>query len=130
MPLHRVLTYFALAVVALAVLAAVLEAAGHGAQLGVAIAALVLLVASYARIGVIVLRAAGDEDARERVRRLRVSSHIPFMFGAPYVVAAAHPWGMASLAVGFGAMIVCHVVFLHWTIIVGFVMSRRRRAAP
>jgi uncharacterized membrane protein len=52
------------------------------------------------------------------------------MFGAPLVVMAAHPWGPATVAVAAGAWVVCHVVFLHWTIVAGLILRRRARRSP
>jgi hypothetical protein len=112
------------------VLAVAIEAAGRGVAVAVAVAAISVLVASYVWIGLLTVRAIGDEEAIERARH-GSRTHIPIMFGAPLVVLAAHPWGLASFAVAIGALVVCQLLFLHAMIVAGLIRQRRtRRPAP
>ena len=131
---QRILLYMVLGGVALGVVAALIEEAGHGVALAVAIAGLAALVGSYVSIGVAGVRiakriAAGEEDGRERLQR-RVPIHMAIVVGGPGLVCAAHPWGMASIAVAAGARVLCQVVYLHATIVAGLILRRRARTAP
>lgn len=121
---RRIVLALGAAVIATPLLAAGLDAAGDGIALGVAIAALAALVLSYVRFSIVAMRAFGDEDATERVRRAgRI--HIPVVFAAPLVVTAAWAWGPASVAVGFGALMLCQILFMHFFLIIGVAMRRR-----
>ena len=102
------------------------EAADRTVGLAVAIAAIAVLVGSYVSVATLVVRAAGDEQASERIRSLRFRAHIPIMLIAPMVIMAAHPWGMATVAVAAGLLALCHWFFLHAMFIVAFVLHRRR----
>jgi len=118
------------AVVSMDVLSAALRAAGKGVALGVAIAALAAMVLSYVRIAVLVVRAHGDERQAKRVRAA-ARVHMAVMCGGPLVVSVARPWGDVSIAIGFGAMMLLQVVFLHWIVVAGMVLQRRaRRTRP
>jgi hypothetical protein len=117
------------AAVATGMLSVGLEAAGRSVALGVAIAALAAMVLSYVRMAVMIMRAYGDEQAAERVRRYS-PMHMAIVFAAPLVVTAAWPWGPASVAVGFAALMVCQFVFLHVGVAVTLVRQRRARRAP
>ena len=66
-------------------LAVALDAAGEGVALVLAIAALVLLVLSYALLAARVFRLHGDERAEEKARAAG-RLHMPVMIGAPFVV--------------------------------------------
>jgi hypothetical protein len=120
------LSYAAIAVSA-ALLAVALEPASQGARLAVALAAIAALVLSYVSIGAAALRAYRDEAAGPSQRRSL--AHLLIVAGTPLVVFAAHPWGIASVAVGFGVLAVCQVVFLHVTLVVAFALKRRARQA-
>jgi hypothetical protein len=114
--------------VGMVVLAAVLDAAGKDAAVAVAVAAIAVLIASYVWLGVVVVRAFGDADAMNRVRR-RGRTHIAIMFGTPLVLVAAHPWGMATVALA-GVMFLCQSLFTHAMIVAGLIMQRRARRTP
>jgi hypothetical protein len=117
-----------LAIVVALAIAALTEAAGKAAAVAIAVAAVAVLVASYVWIGLLTVRSRGDEGARERVRRWG-RAHILIMLGAPLVVIAAHPWGMATIVVA-GAVLLCQLVFVHTVIAVGLILRRRARKPP
>lgn len=127
--------FVGLAVGVTAVLAVVLEAAGEDVQLAVAVAAIAVLVASYASIGLLAVRlfrgrSAEDEEAGRRALRRRTRVHFPILLATPLVILAAHPWGMASVAVAFGILGVGQALFLHVMLVVGFILKRRARTTP
>jgi hypothetical protein len=124
-----------LAVVGMGVLSAAIAAAGRGVAIAVAVTAIAVLVASYVWMGLVAVQAGrqrarslGDEDTSDRARHLR--AHLSIVFGMPLVVIAAHPWGMATIAVAFGVMVACQVVFLHALIVAGLILRRRAGTPP
>ena len=114
-----------LAVVGTLGLGLAINAAGHGVAVAVTITALVILVATYAGTGILILRSMHDEGARERVRRLGLAP-LAVMMATPLVLTAAHPWGVATIALGFGAMVACQL-FLHGMIVVASIRHGRAR---
>jgi putative flippase GtrA len=110
------------------VVAVLTEAAGQDVAVAVAIAAIAALVASYVRIGLLTLRSLGQPDATERMER-RGRAHLLIMLGAPLVVLAARPWGMATIAVA-GAMFLCQPLFLHAMVVAGLLRQRRAHRSP
>jgi amino acid permease len=130
---RRTFLFLGAMVVGTGVLAVAVEAAGKGVALAVATAAIAAMVLSYVSMIVILVRGYADGDttgehATERVRR-RSFIHMLVAFTMPYVVVAAHPWGIASIAVGFGVLVACQAVLLHVTIILQVLDGRRRRRA-
>jgi hypothetical protein len=125
---RHVALYLGLAITVVPLLALLLEEAGHGVALAVAIAALAAVPVSYALIGLAIIRSYGHEDANKREMQRRARAHIPIMFGMPLVVIAAHPWGLASGAVALMAMFLCQGLFLHTIIVTGLILRRRDRA--
>ena len=123
----RLIGLMCAAVVGMIALAMVLEAAGGGAALAVAIGAIVVLVGSYARVLVVAIRATGDEDARKHRLQTLTRTHLPIVAGTPLVIMAAHPWGTASLAVAFGTLAAGQVLFLHALLVAGLILRRRSR---
>ena len=98
------------------------EAAGKSVEVAVAVAALALLVAVYLGTGLVMLRAARDPRARDLLQR---RGYVPIfaMVATPLILIAAHPWGVATFAVGGGAMVACQL-FLHAMIVVAAVRGR------
>jgi predicted MFS family arabinose efflux permease len=112
-------------IVAAAVAVALLvEATGKGVALATAVAAIVACIAVTLRVVLLLVRAAGDPNASERLRRFRFGPHVGILVGAPIIVAAAHPWGVASAAVGGTLLLVCHLI-----LVVGSVTLHRRARA-
>jgi heme exporter protein D len=91
----------------------------------VTVVMLLVLVATYAGTGVLMLRSMHDERARERVRRLRAAPILVLLI-TPLVLTAAHPWGPATIALGFGLMVGCQA-FLHGMIVVQAIRHGRAR---
>lgn len=101
----------------------------HRVRLALALAALVALPASFASRLLAALRAARARQSGEQVQ-VRIRAHVAIMAIAPLVVMGAHPWGTASIAVAFGALVLCQVLFLHALIVAGLIMQRRARTTP
>lgn len=97
-------------VIAAAVLVALLvEATGKGVAIAIAAVAIFVCLGQSVWFVRLLLRAARDEDAVD-LRRVRFPVHAAIVIAGPWLVAAAHPWGMASLAVGGALLIVCHLI--------------------
>jgi hypothetical protein len=128
--LRHIALFGGLSAVGMILIAMVVDTAGHGVALAVAVTAIAILVGSYVRVGLLVMRAYRDEDTRKLALHRRTRVHLPIMFGAPLVVMAAHPWGVASFAVAMGGLMLCQVVFLHWMIVAGLILRRRARTTP
>ena len=133
---RQLVMIFALILVGVPVLWAVFEAAPHEVAVGVSVAAIAALVGYYVYAGVVVLRearrgpgAAEDDEARKAAIRGRLRYLMPMVIGVPMLVFAAHPWGIASVVVGFAALILCQFLFLHITLAAGFILQRRSRRA-
>jgi putative flippase GtrA len=89
-----------------------------------ALAAITAIIASYSWMGVLTFRAAGNEQGSERKRRyMRV--HALILGGAALVLATAHPWGPATMALGCGVVVGCHVLYIQAIIIGGLILQRR-----
>jgi putative flippase GtrA len=110
-----------LAIVLVPGLALLMEEAGHGVAVSVAVAAIATLVGSYVLNARVRVRSLEDEDTKARLQH-RVRTHVLIMFGAPLLVLAAHPWGKATFAVA-GGMLVLQAVFTHAMIAVGLAKS-------
>jgi hypothetical protein len=130
MDVHRrqIVLLIALAIVVVPVLAALIEAAGKDVAVAVTVAALVVLIGSYVRIGLLTARSFEDEDAKERLPR-QAETHFLIMLGAPMVIVAAHPWGLATVAVA-GAVLLFQLVFVHTMIVAGLIRQGRVRKTP
>jgi putative flippase GtrA len=124
---RRRLIVLVLALALTAVLGAAFEAAGREVAAAVTIAALVALFVAYAGTALLMLRSAADPRARELLRRRGV---VPFvtMLGTTLILIAAHPWGMATFAVGGGAIVGCQFL-LHATVVVMAIRHRRTGTA-
>jgi heme/copper-type cytochrome/quinol oxidase subunit 3 len=107
------------------VLTVVFEAAGREVATAATIGALVALFAAYAGAALLMLRSAADPRARELLRRRGL---VPFvvMLLTTLILVSAHPWGVATFAVGGGALVGCQLL-LHATAVVMAIRHRRGR---
>jgi hypothetical protein len=107
------------------VLTVVFEAAGREVATAATIGALVALFAAYAGAALLMLRSAADPRARELLRRRGL---VPFvvMLLTTLILVSAHPWGVATFAVGGGALVGCQLL-LHATVVVMAIRHRRGR---
>ena len=122
---RRRVLFVILLVVLVPVLALGFEAVGQQVAAAVTIAALVLLFAVYAATAMLMLRSARDPRARELLQRRGI---LPFLvlLATTLILVAAHPWGMATFAVGGGALVGCQFL-LHATVVVMAIRHRRDR---
>jgi hypothetical protein len=114
-------------------LSVALRAAGDDVSLGVAIAALLVMVltvahflAKYAEA----LRRGGaltaDSDAQPDLRRTALL-HMAVLWSMPLVVMAAWPWGPVSMVVAWVAAWFCQLALSHGLIVLGILARRRAR---
>jgi hypothetical protein len=118
-----------MAIVIVIALRALIETAGKGVAVTVLVAALAALVVSYVWTAVLTMRLIGREDAKARLLR-RGRAHILMMLGMPLVLIAAHPWGLATFAIGGGILVVCQVILSHGMVVAAFILRRRAGATP
>jgi hypothetical protein len=128
---RRKMTLAVLGPVAVAVpLAAALATLGKAVALAIAVVAIVALVASEVCAGLLTLSPLEDEDAARRALWFFPHVHAPVVLGAPFVVFAAHPWGLASAAVGPGALVACQAFIVVPMTVVGSIRRQRARRTP
>jgi hypothetical protein len=101
------------------------HAAGKGVAVAATVVALAMVVTAYVGSALLILRLPGDQRAEELLRRWG-SAPVVIMFGASLVVIAAHPWGIATAAVGLGVMFASQLS-IHAAIVV--VALRQRRSS-
>jgi hypothetical protein len=121
--------------IAAALLGGVLEEAGMGAQVAVAVAAIAALVLSYVWLIVASLRAgrrlaAGEDEGEVSASTRRQVRWIPVVLMLfPFLMLAARPWGMATIAVAGGAYVLSHFAYIHVILVAGLMQRRRTRGA-
>jgi hypothetical protein len=129
-PRKFVLIAMATMVFVVPVLYTAFDAAGQDVRLAGAIGVLAALaVSTVLTIALMVRVAKGgtDEETSKRLMLRRAKWHGPILFATPLFVYAAHPWGLASIAVGAGALVACQAITLHAAIIVGVLFRKRAR---
>ena len=123
------------AAVCTGLLSVVLRAAGDDVSLGVAIAALVVMVLTVVHLLATYAGAlrgeqglTPDEESQQRFRRTSLT-HLAVLWSMPLVVTAAWPWGPASPVIGWAALLACQAVQSHGLIVVAMLARRRARQA-